>query len=142
MSPVPLDRLRGREAAQLRQAAAGKGLTERDRAGAGRSLPLSSAAKGESECPGGSPRGLPGHGGFQKHGKQRALPGSIPCRRGHTGSNPHLCPDSHRSQARVSAAGLCLPLERVGVSIPEKSRQAACPGGELSERRCSPAAGC
>lgn len=56
MSPVPLDRLRGREAAQLRQAAAGKGLTERDRVGAGRSLPLSSAAKGEFEFPGEPPR--------------------------------------------------------------------------------------
>lgn len=75
VSPVPLDRLGRWEAAQLQQAAARKGLTGRDRAGAGPSLPLSSAAEGESE----SPRGLPGHGGFQKHGRQRVLPGRVPC---------------------------------------------------------------
>lgn len=52
VSSVPLDWLRGWEAAQLRQAAADKGLTARDRAGAGPSpspsLPLSSAVEKES----------------------------------------------------------------------------------------------
>lgn len=132
MSPVPLSPFRGREAAQLQQAPAGKGLTGRDRAGASPSLPLSSAAEGEFE----GSRGFPGHGGFQKYGKQRILPGRVPCQPtlpagvGTRGSDPSLCPDSHGSQARAAAAGLCLLSEQLlgvsgaqhslaGVSIPE-----------------------
>lgn len=116
--PCHLSPFRGREAAQLQQAAAGKGLTGGDRAGAGASLPLSSAAEGESE----GSRRLSGHGGFQKHGKQRILPGSVPCQAtlpagvGTRGSDPSLCPDSRGSQARAAAAGLCLLFELLGVS--------------------------
>lgn len=149
VSPVPLDRLGGREAAQLQQAAARKGLTGRDKAGAGSAVPL----RGNLRTPEGSVGTEVSKSTAGSVSCQAECPDRQPClqARAH-GLCPGLCPDSLRRQARAAAAGLRLPSELrrepgaqhslAGVSIPEKPRRAACPGGELSERRCSPAAGC
>lgn len=140
-----------------------KGLTERGTAAGPRPAPHR-CCPGRGRVPEDEPRGLPGRGGFQT-ARQAARPprrqppadvGSppqtwagglwprTPARASH-GSQAWPAWGRRRRQRRarsLNSPGFPeLGTASARVSLPERLRRAASPGGELSAR-CSPAAGC